>query len=90
VDDAEVVVDGEVGKDPPVVGDVADAAADQLKRLPTRHILPFEEDGPPDRPEQAPDALHRRRLPRAVAAEQADDLPLDHWEKIRIALPAKS
>src|SRR5207253_10529723 len=78
--DLEVLGDREVGEDPRVLGGVADALPRALVGGEAGHVPPAEDD--PSRPnrEQAHDAVDRRRLARAVTADQADRLALAHAE----------
>src|SRR5262249_26896635 len=59
---------------PPVLGHDRDAARDAIARRPLRDVLAGEAHAPLTRPHDAEDGLQRRRLPRCVAAEQADEL----------------
>ena len=58
----------------PVLGHDRHALADAVARRPTRDVLPVERDRARARADDAEDGLERRRLPRRVPAEEADEL----------------
>jgi hypothetical protein len=70
----DVLADGEVGEQAAPLQHVADAAAHDAMRRLARDLPPLERDAAGARPQQAGDAVHQRRLPAAVRAEQRDDL----------------
>src|SRR5262245_30486128 len=73
-DDLEVLLDGEVREDAPVVRDVADAEPGDLERLAPRDLLPLELDAPAARRREPHDAAQGRALAGSIAAQQAHHL----------------
>jgi hypothetical protein len=76
--DAQVLLDRQLGEDPPPLHHLGDAGADDVGGAETVDALPVEPDrSAPDRPavdsEQAGAGPQSRRLTRAVGAEQCDD-----------------
>src|SRR5581483_5890510 len=53
---------------------------DPVRGRPAGHVLAVQQHLPRPRPDDAEDGLQRRRLPRRVPAEQADELALSHLD----------
>jgi hypothetical protein len=78
--EGEVLPDGQAGEDVTVLGDVGDAAADDLVHRKSARLLAVEHDGAGARHE-AEDSAQRRRLADAVAPEQTGDPAAPHAER---------
>src|SRR5665213_3776237 len=72
----EVLGDGQVREDSPLFGDEGDSGARVLHHLLTRDVAALECDRSRARRYPTDDALERRGLADAVAAEQCDRLAL--------------
>ena len=79
--DLEVLLDGQVGEDAGVLGRVADAEEGPLVRGQVRDVPAPERDLPDAHREEPHDAVVRRRLPRAVSADEADRLAVVDGER---------
>ncbi len=77
----QVLLDGQLGEDAPALGDERDAAARDRLRLPSSDRRAAEPDVAGAHADEADDRVQRRRLPRAVRADQADDLALADLER---------
>src|SRR5439155_7022070 len=77
----QILDDGEVGEDPAVFGNEADAEPADLVSAQATEWSAIEEDLPAREVDQTNDGLERRRLAGAVAAEQADDLTTTRGER---------
>ena len=78
--DQQVLVDRQVGEDAPPFRHIADAGLSDPVRGKSGHVRAEQRDLASARAGEADQAAQRRRLPRAVAAEQRDDLALAHLE----------
>src|SRR6202007_2770231 len=76
----EVLVHGQVGEDPTPFRHIADAGLSDSVRGKSGHLRAEHSDLACARAGEADQAAQRRRLPRAVAAEQRDNLALAHLE----------
>ncbi len=74
--DLQVLGHGEVGEDPPVLGDEGHATAQHLVGGRTGDVLAVEAHRPRGRGQQPGDRGQRRGLARAVGADERDDLAL--------------
>jgi hypothetical protein len=70
----EVLRDGQVGEDAPLLGDQRDPHARDRHHVAAGELLAVERDAAGARRNPADDALERRRLADAVAAQQRDGL----------------
>ena len=80
----EVLADGQGSEEPPPLGDQGDAARrDGVRRQPV-DPLAVEPDGAGVDGQQPGDGLEQRRLPRAVGADERDELARPHLEGTRV------
>ena len=77
----EIIVDAEIRKDAPVVGDIGDAAPNEQKGLFPRNRFCLKCDRPLSRGRQSHDAPHRRALARPIPSQQPDNLTLRDSER---------
>ena len=76
----QVLVHGQVGEDAPPLRHIADARLGDPVGGKSGHVRAEQRDPAGARAGEADQAAQRRRLPRAVAAKQRDDLALAHFE----------
>jgi len=74
----EVLLDRQVGEDPPPLRDLGDPDGHDLVGLAAPEGLPPEEDLAAARGDDAADGHEGRGFPRPVGADEGDDLPLPH------------
>jgi len=72
--DPDVVLDGQVGEQPPALRDDRDPGAPDPLRPPARELTAVQEHGSRLRPEHAANGQHQARLPSAVRPEQGGHL----------------
>ena len=76
----EILADGQVGEDPPPLRHLRDPARHAAIRALRRDVRALEPDPAGARLEQTAHGAQERRLPRAVRADQRDDLARLHLE----------
>ena len=79
--EAEVLADGQLGKDLPAFGHVADARAEHAMGRRARDVAPGEPHAAASRRREPHDRAERRGLARAVAADQHGDRAALHRER---------
>src|SRR5581483_8751367 len=77
----QVLLDGQLGEDAAALGNERDAGARDVLRAPTTQRRPVEAYLAADDGRGAHDGVERRGLPRAVGADQPDDLARLHLER---------
>src|SRR5260370_1008045 len=88
---AQILGHAQVGQDPPLLGHIGDAGARHLVGGQLRELAAVEGDGAAARGDQPHDALERRRLARAVPADERHDLTgadreRDALQDVRVAV----